>query len=165
LGVEYPDPLSANERLGILALGTLITTAIFGLQWRQRHTGGITGWVGLAISLAGLVLMFARFLGVTDAHRWLVLGALLLTVGLLTSGSAAIDGEAPIRWRRVPALLGVVMLVALPLILFGSAGALLGPFAVLPLAFGVLLSLLGYSVATERPAEPRHETANAPGHS
>ena len=83
--------------------------------------------------------------------RWpaivVLLGALLLSVGLIILGSATIDGEAPLRWRRLPLLLGLLSLLTLPLLVLSEghvmAVAFLSPCLLL---ISILFAMLGYIV-------------------
>jgi hypothetical protein len=150
---EFEPSASVQERMVMVAVLLLILIAVSGLQARQHTCAGATGWVGYAIALSGTGLILATLLDLRDGWGGVLLGVLLLGVGLMTLGSATIDGEAPVRWRPAALLLGLLTIVALPvMLLFGGDGSI---FAISPFlwATGVIVSMLGYSVATQRPAD------------
>ncbi len=154
---HFVDP--ADQMLG--ALMVVAFTAWFlgllALRAQYRHRSNRLGRLGLALCPVAIVLLtvghVGGFLFELDGPWFMpiVLGTLLLVIGVLTFGIAALRGGVLPRWRAVPVLAGVVGLLW---ILFASDSRPVEgnpeAFLLMRTAFGLCWLPLAYVLLTDR---------------
>lgn len=151
------DP--TDQLLGALMVVAFVTwfLGLLALRGQYRHRSNLLGRVGLVLSLVAIVLLTVGHLGAfvfEFTGPWfmpIVAGTLLLVVGILSFGIAALrDGVLP-RWRAVPALAGVVGLLWI-VFAFDSRPVEGNPeaFLLMRTAFGLCWLPLAYILLTDR---------------
>ncbi len=173
-----PPPFSydAYNRIFVAPL-LLLLVGLLGLSVRSAggrgrlaRTGTIAALVGCALLIAGNVAEFwlvlvqskpnanaayqsgAEEVWIGSEIGWMLflLGFLILSIGLVLFGVAAVRANEPPRWRALPLMIGVAGLIAF----------LFGPFLVavadlLLTLIGVGWILLGYLLRSARSASAR----------
>ncbi len=162
------DP--TDQMLGVLmvvAFGAWFL-GLLALRSQYRRRSNLLGRVGLALSLVAVGLLTVGHVGAFLLELdgpWfmpIVLGTLLLVLGVLSFGIAALrDGVLP-RWRAVPAIAGVVGLLWI-MFAFDARPVEGNPeaFLLMRTAFGLCWLPLGYILLTDRRATAGVEPATA----
>ena len=156
-------------------LPLLFAAGVVGLYAGHARVPGRLRGVGIVMALVAGTLSVAGLIGgaaldvVSEALAyagWLVflLGILILFGDLVLFGAAAIKADAPLRWRVVPVVVGLLPIIFLggimlykahsgwwvtdeSLIRFGEVGA--------PVVIGGGWSVLGYMLCSDRSSLPR----------
>jgi hypothetical protein len=155
------DP--TDQMLGALMLVAFVAwfLGLLALRGQYRHRSNVLGRLGLVLNLAGIVLLtvghVAGFL-FELAGPWFMpigLGTLLLVIGVLSFGIAALRGDVLPRWRAVPAIAGVVGLLWMVFAFNARENA--EAFLLMRTAFGLCWLPLAYILLTDRrgTASPR----------
>ena len=151
------DP--TDQMLGALMVVAFVAwfLGLLALRAQYRHRSNRLGRVGLVVGPVAIVFLtvghVGGFLFELDGPWFMpiVFGTLLLVIGVLAFGIAALRGDVLPRWRAVPAITGVVGLLW---ILFASDSRPVEgnpeAFLLMRTAFGLCWLPLAYILATDR---------------
>ena len=128
---------SAEALIGFLAIPFFLSFvpmlfALIGSHLRFHRSAGVTGRLGLSLSVAGcagvIVLLLANILlsrvaPEVDQRSWVnyaaVVGILSIRIGYILFGVAALRYRLLPRWNLLPLLVGLTIVLSLPFDWFG----------------------------------------------